>query len=38
MDRVRLEFSEVAGRLWSVAGVRHEVERVAEFLDAFDEP
>ncbi len=36
MDRVRLELGEVEGRLRGVAGVRHEVERVAEFLDAFD--
>lgn len=37
MDRVRLELGEVEGRLRSVAGVRQEVERVAEFLDGFDE-
>ncbi|MBI4511493.1 MAG: recombinase family protein [Deltaproteobacteria bacterium] len=36
MDRVRLELGEVEARLRSVVGVRHEVERVAEFLDAFD--
>ncbi len=37
MDRVRADLAEVEAHLRSAAGVRHEVERVAEFLDGFDE-
>ncbi len=37
MDRVRLDLGAVEGRLRSADGVRHEVERVAEFLDRFDD-
>ncbi|MBK8482438.1 MAG: recombinase family protein [Proteobacteria bacterium] len=36
MDRVRLELGEVEARLRGADGVRHEVEQVAEFLNAFD--
>ncbi|MHB1843263.1 MAG: recombinase family protein [Deltaproteobacteria bacterium] len=37
MDRVRLNLGEVEARLRGADGVRHEVERVAEFLDGFDD-
>lgn len=37
MDRVRLELGEVEARLRTAEGAHHEIERVAEFLDGFDD-